>query len=412
MHIAAMIIGIIGGLSLMGFAFLGHIIGSLGKSANIQILSLGIPVLAFVGAGVVMKNGIFGGILMFTSAGGIIYVFGNNTLGIFLSLLLMIGGLLGIFSGQREKSANTATKEYNRCNKNIVDIHQTTENKNIAGSTTAQFDQVKWNALLKYDNDIAAIANKIQPFGQKWLDEFALSYFALNDKQYLPEIERKILDSARKEAEENKQKAIAKAEAEAEAEKKEQLRILAEKQRKASEEQQKAYLEEQERRSQARKEQIKIWQSWVIKNRNMLAIGGFSVFFIGIILTVVLWQRNINIEEEARLAEERSQERIAREQTAERARIIAEERQKLDEAHRRTNQEQSAIPKSELPVKSVPAPIIQVGDSYIYESSNTGSPRPAITTKRTVTFNKDKIILSVLNISNVRGRWCINHLVC
>lgn len=167
------------------------------------------------------------------------------------------------------------------------------EKKIGVSSTIVEFDQVKWNALLKYDSDIALIADKIRPFGKKWLNEFASSYFALNDKQYLPEIERKILDAARKEAEEKEQEAIAIAKTAAE--RKEQLRIR-------SEEQRKTYLQEQEHRSQARKERNKLWRKWFNRNRNMIIVSGFTTFLIAIIL-VVLWQRDLKIkEEEVRLA--------------------------------------------------------------------------------------------------------------
>lgn len=61
-------------------------------------------------------------------------------------------------------------------------------------------------------------------------------------------------------------------------------------------------------------------------------------------MTVALWQRNIKIEEEARLAEERNQERIARDQAEERARIAEEtahkeiERQRTVEKDMTSNQ--------------------------------------------------------------------------
>lgn len=81
-------------------------------------------------------------------------------------------------------------------NKNLEVVSPSSTNKSPLATTTAKYDQAKWSALLKYDSDIASIADKIRPFGQKWLDEFASSYLALNDKQYLPEIEHKITIAA------------------------------------------------------------------------------------------------------------------------------------------------------------------------------------------------------------------------
>lgn len=65
-------------------------------------------------------------------------------------------------------------------------------------------DREKWAALLKYDDEIAMIAEKLQPLGQKWVDEFAQSYLVLNDKKYLPNIVQKIIRDARMEAEQTR----------------------------------------------------------------------------------------------------------------------------------------------------------------------------------------------------------------
>jgi hypothetical protein len=68
------------------------------------------------------------------------------------------------------------------------------------------FDREKWNALLEYDDLIAEIARKLRPLGQKWLDEFAASYLAINDKSYLPAIVQKIIAKAKAESAELERK--------------------------------------------------------------------------------------------------------------------------------------------------------------------------------------------------------------
>lgn len=68
--------------------------------------------------------------------------------------------------------------------------------------TNMSFDRDTWAALVKYDEQIAAIASKLAPFGQKWVDEFARAYLKLNDKSYLPSIVKKIIADARREDEE------------------------------------------------------------------------------------------------------------------------------------------------------------------------------------------------------------------
>jgi hypothetical protein len=59
-----------------------------------------------------------------------------------------------------------------------------------------QYDREKWAALLKYDDELARVAGRISPLGQKWLDELAHAYLVLNDKKYLHKIEEKIYAAA------------------------------------------------------------------------------------------------------------------------------------------------------------------------------------------------------------------------
>ena len=63
------------------------------------------------------------------------------------------------------------------------------------------FDGNKWNALVKYDDDIALAVEKLKPLGQQRIDELAASYLALNDKRYLPNLVQNIIAEARKEDE-------------------------------------------------------------------------------------------------------------------------------------------------------------------------------------------------------------------
>jgi hypothetical protein len=62
------------------------------------------------------------------------------------------------------------------------------------------YDRVKWDALVRYDPEISRIAEALRPYGQKYTDELASAYLALNDKAYLPMIIKKILESAKQDA--------------------------------------------------------------------------------------------------------------------------------------------------------------------------------------------------------------------
>jgi uncharacterized protein YecT (DUF1311 family) len=76
---------------------------------------------------------------------------------------------------------------------------QTSRSARANPSSQKPFDAERWNALLKYDLDIAKVADQLRPFGEKWVDVFAREYLILNDKQYLPQIIPKIIEDAKLE---------------------------------------------------------------------------------------------------------------------------------------------------------------------------------------------------------------------
>jgi hypothetical protein len=64
------------------------------------------------------------------------------------------------------------------------------------------FQSEKWNALLKYDPEISAAAKQLRAFGDRWVEELGRAYFALEeDRSYLPNIVRKLVEEAESEAE-------------------------------------------------------------------------------------------------------------------------------------------------------------------------------------------------------------------
>jgi TM2 domain-containing membrane protein YozV len=66
-------------------------------------------------------------------------------------------------------------------------------------SIARDYDVTKWNALIKFDNDVAAAADLVRPYGPKWVNEFAHSYLALNDKNYLKPVLEKTIAAAMRE---------------------------------------------------------------------------------------------------------------------------------------------------------------------------------------------------------------------
>jgi hypothetical protein len=60
-----------------------------------------------------------------------------------------------------------------------------------------RYDLDKWRAVIKNDDAIAAVAEKLQPLGDKWVDEFARNYLAVNDKKQVWPIVQKIISDWR-----------------------------------------------------------------------------------------------------------------------------------------------------------------------------------------------------------------------
>ena len=65
------------------------------------------------------------------------------------------------------------------------------------------YDRREWRALLRSDADILRLAKILESYGQKYVDEFAAAYLAVNDKDYLPMILQKIIASARRDGGQN-----------------------------------------------------------------------------------------------------------------------------------------------------------------------------------------------------------------
>jgi hypothetical protein len=65
------------------------------------------------------------------------------------------------------------------------------------------YDRERWRLLLRNDADISRLVTVLTPYGQKYVDELAAAYLALNDKDHLPTILRQIIASARRDSHQN-----------------------------------------------------------------------------------------------------------------------------------------------------------------------------------------------------------------
>lgn len=243
----------------------------------------------------------FAGCLYLISSGGgqVIKEAGTDifkmiAVGLYITFFSAFGSIFFSFK-KSYRLVSSPLKRENKINSDdIIDFNASPFRSHVVGPSI-KFDQEKWNALLKYDADIASLADKIRPYGQKWSDEFAASYLALNDKKYLADIEQKIISTAKKEIEYKEQQELAFAKTEAERREKARIR---------DEEHRKKLLKEEEHRAQIRRERAKFWQDWFSRNKKIITISGFSIVFLTSIVTF-LWYRNLKLEEKKiRLAKE------------------------------------------------------------------------------------------------------------
>ena len=212
MRIAAGIVGILIGISSLFYigifgGFLGSATSWLGSGpwthggsnsvSNlgqlITFLSYMSGLLAIVGGIVAFSNTRIGGIILGVSAFSHWYLLGFGVIGKVFILPIAAAAAFAFFAAPSGLKDKTLSSLVNTSGQTTVDTDSN------AGRS---FDRTKWETLIQYDDDIALVAERLRPLGQKWLDEFASSYLALNDKNYLSEIERKIVAAAGAEAEE------------------------------------------------------------------------------------------------------------------------------------------------------------------------------------------------------------------
>jgi hypothetical protein len=62
----------------------------------------------------------------------------------------------------------------------------------------ANFPKKRWDALVKYDEEISSAASELRPFGSEWIEKLGEEFFALNeDRRYLPRIVARLAEEAR-----------------------------------------------------------------------------------------------------------------------------------------------------------------------------------------------------------------------
>lgn len=58
----------------------------------------------------------------------------------------------------------------------------------------------RWEALVRYDSEIRAVAQMLAPYGSEWIDKMGTAFFALKeDRKYLAEIVSGLIDEAERQ---------------------------------------------------------------------------------------------------------------------------------------------------------------------------------------------------------------------
>jgi len=108
MKTGALVLGIVGGLIALIYGLVGYGIGSLGSSAGaegaglVKLLSIGLPVAALIGAGMVKAKPVIGAVLMAIAAIGFVLILGFNFFSLIPVVLLGLGALLGFLGSQED----------------------------------------------------------------------------------------------------------------------------------------------------------------------------------------------------------------------------------------------------------------------------------------------------------------------
>jgi hypothetical protein len=120
-----------------------------------------------------------------------------------LGFLMMAFGLICFLIGERKNKqfasgTTTSQRPLSRSsNPNVARVPQ----NNI--SAAFSYDREKWISLIENDPTLLRLVQVLRPYGQKYVDQLAAAYLVLNDKEYLPMILKKVVETAKRDASRN-----------------------------------------------------------------------------------------------------------------------------------------------------------------------------------------------------------------
>ena len=154
MRVGALILGILGGLSGLGLASLGGLIFAIGGSQGGVVLMFGIPLASIVGGVLAIATPGLAALLMGGSAAALFWLgaqFGHSVNFLTLAPMVMsaIGAILAIMASGGVTSASRSS--------GTIRVARDSTVQESASNTPSGFDRAKWNALVKYDADLAMV---------------------------------------------------------------------------------------------------------------------------------------------------------------------------------------------------------------------------------------------------------------
>lgn len=203
MQVAALVLGIIGGLFGLLIGLFGYGLGGLARASGaggagaFQLVSMALPIAGLAGAGMAMVNPVPAGALMLLSALGMLALFGFNFFTAIPCLLIGLGGTLALVAASQEMDPQDSSLDSSSGAPPGGPNPSSNGQRGTTGNLGFKYDVNKWNVLLEVDPEIAAVASELKPFGPAAVAELAYKYLLINDKQYINSMVAQLVEKYR-----------------------------------------------------------------------------------------------------------------------------------------------------------------------------------------------------------------------
>ena len=220
MRIGALILGILGGLQGLGLAMIGGAIFALNGAQGAVALMFLIPLASIIGGSLAIAAPPVAAALMGLSAVAWLWIGAQFGYAVnfftFLPVVLSgVGAVLAVCSlSQEGAGAPRLLENFLTLSNEPISAPSpaaptalapatslNVESQPLKTASSYSYDRARWNALVRHDDTLAMVVEKLQPLGPQWIDYVASEYLLIGDKAYLPKIVESALKQARAEFE-------------------------------------------------------------------------------------------------------------------------------------------------------------------------------------------------------------------